>query len=417
MEITRSKFKKTEVGLIPEDWETCSFSDLSDKSVKWSITGGPFGSNLKTSDYTSEGVQIIQLQNIGDGVFNDESQIFTSEQKANELRSCNIYPNEIILSKMGDPVARACFVPSTAKRYLMASDGIRLVIDERQFDKYFVFSYINSKYFRNKAIEVSTGSTRQRIGLPKLKSIKLVKPTLNEQKAIATALSDMDELISNLERLIEKKKAIKQGVMQQLLTPPHKGGKRLEGFSGEWVEMRLGDTIRFQSGYPLSSTFFNQKKIGIRIIKNRDLKSDDAIFHFSSDFPADYLVQNGDILVGMDGDFLLSRWNKGLAILNQRVGRLVPTKDVNMIFLYYYLQDFLKDIENRTSSTTVKHLSNSLVENITLPLPRKDEQEEIGQTLCDMDKYLEALNIQLTKTIDLKQGMMQELLTGKTRLK
>jgi len=248
MELTKTKFKQTEVGWIPEDWEICHFRDVADKNVKWSITGGPFGSNLKTSDYTDSGVQIIQLQNIGDGCFHDDSIIFTSEAKANELKSCNIFPDEIILSKMGDPVARACFVPKKAKRFLMASDGIRLVVDENRFSKYFVFTYINSKYFRNKAIEVSTGSTRQRIGLPKLKSITFVKPPLTEQKAIATALSDVDELIAKLEKLIEKKKAIKQGAMHALLTPPHKGGKRLDGFSGEWVETTLGQVCNIKKG-------------------------------------------------------------------------------------------------------------------------------------------------------------------------
>ena len=113
-------YKQTEGGVIPEDWDVVVFENIADKTKKWSITGGPFGSNLKTLDYTNDGVQIIQLQNIGDGHFIDDNQIFTSEEKADELLSCNIYQNEIILSKMGDPVARACFIPNKTKRYLMA---------------------------------------------------------------------------------------------------------------------------------------------------------------------------------------------------------------------------------------------------------------------------------------------------------
>jgi len=160
------------------EWEVKRFSDIADKSIPWSIGGGPFGSNLKASDYVTDGVRIIQLQNIGDGRFHDDYAIYTSEEKADELLSNNIFPGEIILSKMGDPVARCCFVPCVDRRYLMASDGIRLAVDPRRFDKRFVHDYINSVYFRKKAIEASTGSTRQRIGLTELKQLPFVAPPL-----------------------------------------------------------------------------------------------------------------------------------------------------------------------------------------------------------------------------------------------
>jgi type I restriction enzyme S subunit len=198
--VVKPGYKQTDVGVIPEEWEIIRFSDLADKSIPWSIAGGPFGSNLKASDYTDEGVRIIQLQNIGDGRFHDEYAIYTSEEKADELLSNNIYPGEIILSKMGDPVARACFVPTVDRRYLMASDGIRLAVDSRRFNKRFVHDYINSVYFRKKAMEASTGSTRQRIGLVELKQLPFIAPPFEEQAAIAEVLSDMDAELAALEQ-------------------------------------------------------------------------------------------------------------------------------------------------------------------------------------------------------------------------
>ncbi|MBE9230487.1 restriction endonuclease subunit S [Cuspidothrix issatschenkoi LEGE 03284] len=201
-----------------DELEVKKLEDIADSKIKWSITGGPFGSNLKSSDYTADGIRIIQLQNIGDGIFLDDYQIYTSENKANELLSCNIYPGEIILSKMGDPVARACLIPNIEKRYLMCSDGIRLVVDNQLYDKKFIHDYINSKYFRNQAIDASTGSTRMRIGLQDLKKLTLLVPLLPEQQAIAQVLSDMDKEIEALEKKRDKYKAIKQGMMQELLT-------------------------------------------------------------------------------------------------------------------------------------------------------------------------------------------------------
>jgi type I restriction enzyme S subunit len=199
-------------------WESVQFSEIADKSIPWSIGGGPFGSNLKASDYTAEGVRIIQLQNIGDGRFHDNYAIYTSEAKADELLSNNIYPGEIILSKMGDPVARACFVPTANRRYLMASDGIRLAVDSGRFNQRFVHDYINSVYFRKKATEASTGSTRQRIGLVELKQLPFIAPPLDEQTAIAEVLSDMDAELEALEQRRDKTRALKQGMMQELLT-------------------------------------------------------------------------------------------------------------------------------------------------------------------------------------------------------
>lgn len=220
----KKNWKSTELGAIPENWEVVPFDDFADKRIKWSITGGPFGSNLKSSDYVDEGVRIIQLQNIGDGAFIDEYKIFTSEKKADELLSCNIYPGEIILSKMGDPVARACFVPNQDKRYLMASDGIRLAIDRSRFSSKFVVEYINSPYFRKRAINASTGSTRLRIGLGDLKRLLVICPPKEEQSAIAEVLHDLDSEIEALQQERDKFKQLKIGMMQQLLT----GGIRLE---------------------------------------------------------------------------------------------------------------------------------------------------------------------------------------------
>ena len=110
------------------EWKEKKLIDTAAIGIKWSFIGGPFGSNLKSSDYVDDGIRIIQLQNIGDAEFHNDYKIYTSEEKADELLSNNIYPGDIILSKMGDPVGRACLIPDEHNRYVMCSDGIRLVI-------------------------------------------------------------------------------------------------------------------------------------------------------------------------------------------------------------------------------------------------------------------------------------------------
>lgn len=199
------------------EWEEVTLIDTVDKNIKWSFTGGPFGSNLKASDYIPNGVRVIQLQNIGDGEFYNEYKIFTSEEKADQLLSCNIYPGEIILSKMGDPVGRACLIPNTHNRYIMCSDGIRLVIDEKKYSKYFIYTLINSKHFRPLVEKTATGSTRKRIGLDDLKMLPMIVPkNLKEQQKIATCLSSLDTLITAQAEKIAQLKLHKKGLMQGL---------------------------------------------------------------------------------------------------------------------------------------------------------------------------------------------------------
>lgn len=210
--------KQSELGEIPEDWEVVYFDQLKDQKDNWAITGGPFGSNLKASDYTENGIRVIQLQNIGDGVFKNDDFVYTSKIKANELISCNIYPDEIILSKMGDPVARACLIPHIHDRYVMCSDGIRLKVNNLKYTEKFVFYFLNYPLFRKQALDASTGSTRKRIGLSELRELLLFAPSKKEQTAIATILSDMDEEIQALEQRLNKTGQIKQGMMQELLT-------------------------------------------------------------------------------------------------------------------------------------------------------------------------------------------------------
>lgn len=198
------------------EWEEKTLIDSVDTNIKWSFTGGPFGSNLKSEDYTELGIRIIQLQNIGDGAFLNDYKIYTSPEKANELLSCNIYPDEILISKMGDPVARCCIVPKHHDRYVMCSDGIRLVVDKQNYSSIFMFYQINYQDFRQSASDVSTGSTRKRIGLSDLKQLPIKVPCLEEQTKIANFFSSIDQKIEVVAQQIEQAKTWKKGLLQQM---------------------------------------------------------------------------------------------------------------------------------------------------------------------------------------------------------
>ncbi|EOP01814.1 restriction endonuclease subunit S [Bacillus mycoides] len=216
--IGHTKFKKTEIGEIPLGWEVKELVELANSNDRYAFTGGPFGSNLKSSDYTEDGVRIIQLQNIKDGYFANDYKIYTSESKANELFSCNIYPGDIIMAKMAEPVARACIIPNYSDRYLMASDGIRLSVDKTKYITEYVTYAINAPYFRQQAVNNSTGTTRLRIGLSTLRRLKILVPSIEEQEKIADILINVDRKIEKEQSKVLKLKELKEGLMQFLLT-------------------------------------------------------------------------------------------------------------------------------------------------------------------------------------------------------
>lgn len=218
----KTKNSKLEwVGEIPETWDVKNLQFVANNG-HYSFTGGPFGSDLKNEEYTDKGVRIIQLQNIGISEFKDNYKIYSSEAKADQLFSCNIFPGDLIIAKMADPVARACIVPDLDRRYLMASDGIRLEVNTRLFNTKFIEYSVNATYFNYQAELNSTGSTRLRIGLNTLKKLKIISPPIGQQNDIVRQLdiktANIEMCVSNLMSQIEKLSEYRHAIILEAVT-------------------------------------------------------------------------------------------------------------------------------------------------------------------------------------------------------
>ena len=184
---------------------------------------------------------------------------------------------------------------------------------------------------------------------------------------------------------------------------------RFPEFTDEWKEMKLGEVLSFEVGYPFSSDAFNEEGNGVRLIKNRDLQADDRVVFYGGEYDAQYIVQNGDILIGMDGDFSPCLWKKGKALLNQRVGRVNANQNTSRVFILYVLVDSLKKIEHKTSSTTVKHLSHKDVEKIKASLPSLAEQKKIAALLSLIDERIEVQNAIIKEQEAQKAALLRRL--------
>ncbi len=423
-------YKKTKLGRIPIEWESIELKEIADATDRYSFSGGPFGSDLKTEHYTEVGVRVIQLQNIGDGEFLNDSKVYTSEEKADELRKCNIYPGDIILAKMAEPVARACKIPSIEERYLMCSDGIRLSVDQNKYDPDYVAYAINSDYFRNIAIARSTGSTRQRIGLGALKTIEVLLPPFLEQKKIAKILSTVDEHINEVDGMIEDLKELKKGLMQKLLTEGigHTEFKDSEvgRIPVEWEVKKLKDLTDVRDG-----THDSPKQLdnGIPFVTSKNLKSYGLDFtEISYITENDHRevsqrshVENGDILFGMIGTIgnpVIVNLDFEISIKNVALIKFAKSSYDNKLLKYLLdSETILRQFQKKSNGGVQKFVALGMIRDLDIPVPSEGEQNEISNVLSSVDERIELYRTELYSLIELKKGLMQQLLTGKTRVK
>lgn len=390
-----TRFKQTEIGLIPEDWKIISLEEIGDPKMCKRI--------LKHQTFIKGDIPFYKI-----GTFGGKADAYISKSLYEYYKKKFSFPQkgDVLISAAGT-IGRLVIYQGEDAYY---QDSNIVWIDnkeEKLLNQYLYYTLKNTSW------DTSQG-TIQRLYNASLKAKQIIIPlSINEQKKIASALTSIDNLLLSLDKLIEKKRLIKQGAMQELLT----GKKRLPGFAGEWVEKKLGEGLRFKPGFPFNSNFFDER-MGIRLIRNRDLKADDQITYFYGNINKDFIIENGDLLIGMDGDFMPCLWNKGKALLNQRVGKIeLISNNWCLMYLFYALQEPLKAKQEKTGATTVKHLSHSDIEQMRLKMPSTSiEQKVIGKILSSMDKGIESLEGKKAKYEQIKQGMMQQLLTGKIRL-
>jgi len=181
----------------------------------------------------------------------------------------------------------------------------------------------------------------------------------------------------------------------------------------EWRTIRLDkNVVDILPGYAFKSYFFEEFK-GTPLIRVRDVGKDKTEICYNGDFDRKYIVQKNDILIGMDGEYLVSRWNGPKALLNQRVCR-IESLDENFIdndYLFYVVKKPIKKIEIQTPQTTVKHLSTKDIRKIRVPLPPLPEQHKIASILSTVDDAIEKTDEVIGKAEMLKRGLMQSLLT------
>jgi type I restriction enzyme S subunit len=411
-------YRRTEAGVIPDEWTVRSLRSCLRSNPAYGINAAavPFDDSLPT---------YLRITDIGeDNRFRPSPRVSVKHPGALDFF---LRVGDLVFARTGASVGKSYLYDPKDGPLVFAGFLIRVRPDPRQLQTAFLAYCVQSKRYWDWVATMSIRSGQPGINGREYGALQLVLPEPDEQRAIAEALSDLDGLLGALESLIAKKRAIKQGAMQQLLTRK----TRLPDFSGDWAELNMtrDSVLKARIGWQGLTTAEYQTTGDYYLVTGTDFvmgRVDWATCHFveHSRFIQDRNIQlaPSDVLLTKDGTIGKAGFvdslpgpatlNSGVFVIRPKAEAYVPK------YMYYVLtsqifDDFLARLQ---AGSTISHLYQRDFLGFTFNAPQVPEQLAIATMLSDMDAEIAALEQQRDKTRGIKQGVMQQLLTGRVRL-
>lgn len=412
----KSGYKMTEVGVIPEDWEVKNVSEscLIKARIGWQ--------GLKKSEYMSSGdYLLITGTDFDNGQVNWKSCAYVSKARYEQDSNIKIRPQDILISKDGT-IGKVAYLGMIPKAGTLNSGIFVIRANDRKIDQVFLSKIFMSFYFEEFLNRLVAGSTINHLYQKDFVKFCFPLPNSEEQVAIAAALSDVDSLISALTKKIEKKKAIKQGLMQQLLT----GKKRLSGFNDKWKSMLLGDIAEVKDGTHQTPQYVKSGGKPFYSVENVTADDFKNVKHISLEehkaLTSNYRMEKGDVLmtrIGSIGCCKYVDWDVDASFyVSLALLKINEKYDSKFISYLSNIKSFKEEVMLNSLVFAIPqkiNLGNISLIKVYIPTS-KAEQTAISNILSDCDSEIAALEEKRDKYKEIKQGMMQQLLTGKIRL-
>ena len=415
------EYKNTDVGTFPKRWdEPALFADL------FNVSGGFSASRDNLSE---EGLCYLHY---GDIHGRDNSYIDV-EDEFYEIPKLNIKVNKIsknMLLDDGDIVfvdaseddeGVSKYVVIDNPKKLSFVSGLHTIVAKSKnnaIDNKFKRYLFQSGYLKQQMLHYSAGTKVKGINKTNIKKLLIVLPSDPEQKLIAEALSDIDDLIGSLEVLIEKKIRIKQGAMQELIT----GNMRIPGFKKAWEEMKVSDFGEIITGGTPSTSNPNYWNGNILWVTPTDICNEKNIYDSDRKITNEGLktircLQPNSVLITCIASIGKNAIIRSIGASNQQINAIIPNANFNPDFLYYLFENNVQKLYSRAGITATNIISKNIFKEIEFLVPMEiDEQIAICSILSEMDEEIEILRSKQNKYIGIKLGMMQELLSGRVCL-
>ncbi|MEH6814129.1 MAG: restriction endonuclease subunit S [Motiliproteus sp.] len=424
-------YQRTEVGVIPCDW---GFSDIQ------AISSVPMQNGLFYEPARKgKGIGIINVGDLYKSAPIDLELLELFDATKEEMKVFKVAVGDLFFTRSsivpsGIAHCNIHYPENKENKVVFDSHLIRVRVNSKENDPRYIYLACLSRLARNHLIGSAKTATMTTIDQGAIKKCPVLIPSRKEQTAIANALSDVDALITSLDKLITKKRAIKTAAMQQLLTgkkrlPPfdqaHTGYKKTElgEIPEDWEVVALNNICSIMTGNTPStnkSEYYGEEYLfvspadlhGQKYIKSAVKKLTQTGFNTCRKYPkASILFTCIGSTIGKCG----IAWDKLTS--NQQINAVLPSDKVDMDYLYYQLLYTAPVVKQQAGEQAVPIVNKTQFgEHLVLVPNDRNEQKAVSSLLSDMDSELEILGKRLTKTQNLKQGMMQELLTGRTRL-
>ena len=399
---------------FPDDWDQVQVGDIA------KVKGGrrlPFGFYVVDTPTPYPYLRVVDMY---PGGVNQSNIKYVPEKAFPAIQNYRIYSKDIFISVAGSLGIVGVVPPELSGANLTENANY---ITDLQCDRDYLKYWLMSHPIQNAVKLIQTTGAQPKLALGRIAKFVVALPQdIKEQRAIAEVLSDVDGLINALDTLIAKKRAIKQATMQQLLT----GKTRLPGFSGEWETKRLGE-ISDVNPQNFSSNTNPDYKFNYITLEQVDsgklLGYSEEVFR-SAPSRAQRVLQNGDVLMSTVRPNLMAHLffqgqvpnavcSTGFAVLRAKHDLSIPY----FLFSQLFSEGVNDQIDKILSGSNYPAINSRDVKLIEIPCPPTvAEQHAIAAVLSDMDADISALEQRRDKTIAIKQGMMQQLLTGKVRL-
>jgi len=421
--------------IVPEGWRRATILELGN-SDEDTVQTGPFGAQLHASDYVDEGVPLILIRNIKDFGLDERNIPKISEGDAERLYRYRLKPGDIVFSRVGR--VGSCFLATEREKgWVISGQTLRMRVDPKQVDPGFLVCELRTDENQREIVGESVGSTRTSINTTILGNLQVRVPPLPEQQKIAAILSSVDDVIEKTRAQIDKLEDLKTGMMQELLTKGigHREFKDspVGRIPENWEITNLGSIVipkGLQTG-PFGSQLHAHEYVerGVPVVMPKDMKMnriDPTSIAYIPEARAEQLdkhrVRKGDLLFARRGDigrFALVEsknegWVCGTGCLK---ARLSPR--INPIFIssYLTLTPVIEWLNLNAVGQTMLNLNTAILADLPIILPPDDEQEIIGDAISALDNRISSCHRKLISLTRVKSALMQDLLTGKVRVK
>lgn len=393
--------KRQKAGGVPEGWREVKLDDCSD-GKRPAVKAGPFGSALKKEFYKEAGYKIYGQEQVisGDPSFGN---YYIDDEKYKELESCSIKSGDILVSLVGT-VGKALLIPENHEEGVINPRLLRISVDDRILLPEYLYNIFKSPETVKYLNSLAQGGTMGVLNATMISSLNILLPPLPEQQKIAAILSTWDDSIATLTNLLTAKRQQKRGLAEALLT----GKKRLPGFEGEWEKVRLGDVFKVQKG--AQKNRMSLSDVGTYPVINGGITP--------SGFAEEFNAEGNTVTISEGGN------SCGFVSLQKErfwCGGHCYTIQSDVIpvdFQYQILKGQESQIMGLRVGSGLPNIQKKALEAFELNLPTDSaEQKAIASILSTLDSEIASLEALKAKVQEQKRGLMDELLTGRVRVK